>query len=253
VAMRYQAATNSTPCSIPTWLMIPSSVWQIVWRRHRALLGLLAFGVALPWGVFLKASSEIREGEGFPGDHSIPRWLHAHATPALDTLSLTMTRAGGPLPMSGFAVLIFWFLWRHPPRRRAWFFAAALGGAMTLNVVAKALLGRVRPAFWHSLAPETTPSFPSGHAMGSLALVLTLFLLLRHSRWGWPTCSLGLLFVLGVGWSRMYLGVHYPSDVAAGWIASTAWVLSVYFLFFPYLRASERFREREEGARPIRG
>lgn len=225
--------------------MAQSSFLRGLWRRHRALLGLLACGVALPWAVFLKASSEIQEGEGFPGDQSILRWLHAHATPVLDTLSLTLTRVGGPLPMSGLAVLIFWYLWRQLPRRRAWFFVVALGGAMLLNVVAKAVLGRVRPAFWYSLAPETTPSFPSGHAMGSLALVLTLFLLLRHSRWRWLSWTLGLPFVLGVGWSRMYLGVHYPSDVAAGWVASTAWVLSVYFLFSPYLRALERLWEKQ--------
>lgn len=220
------------------------AVWQSLWRRHRALLGLLVFGVALPWGVFLKASSEIREGEGFPGDQSILRWLHAHATPALDALALALTRVGGPLPMSGLAALIFWYLWRHPPRRRAWFFGVALGGAMLLNVTAKTMLGRVRPAFWHSLAPETTPSFPSGHAMGSLALVLTLFLLVRPARWRWLAGAGGLLFVLGVGWSRMYLGVHYPSDVAAGWVASTAWVLSVHLLFSPYLAALERRWER---------
>jgi membrane-associated phospholipid phosphatase len=223
--------------------MTQSSFLQRLWLRQRPLLGLLAFGVALPWAVFLKASSEIQENEGFPGDQSLLRWLHAHASPSLDTLSLTLTRAGGPLPMSGLAVLIFWYLWRQP-HRRAWFFAMALGGAMLLNVLAKAVLGRVRPAFWHSLAPETTPSFPSGHAMGSLALVLTLFLLLRHSRWRWLSWTLGLLFVLGVGWSRMYLGVHYPSDVAAGWVASTAWVLSVYFLFSPSLQAVERLWEK---------
>ncbi|MEJ7659423.1 MAG: hypothetical protein WKG07_07270 [Hymenobacter sp.] len=112
--------------------------------------------MALPWGIFLKASSEIREGEGFPGDHAILAWLHAHASPALDTLALALTRLGGPLPMSGLAALIFWYLWRHPPRRRAWFFLVALGGAMLLNVTAKTILGRVRPAFWHSLAPEST-------------------------------------------------------------------------------------------------
>ena len=221
--------------------MTLSAFVQNLWRRHRALLWFLLLGVALPWGIFLKASSEIQEGEGFPGDQSILAWLHAHATPALDTLALTLTRVGGPLPMSGLAVLVFWYLWRHPPRRHAWFFLVALGGAMLLNVLAKSILGRVRPAFWHSLAPESTPSFPSGHAMGSMALVLTLFLVLRHSRWRWLSWTLGPLFVLGVGWSRMYLGVHYPSDVAAGWVAATAWVLSVYFLFSPYLAKLERW------------
>ena len=113
---------------------------------------------------------------------------------------------------------------------------------MLLNVAAKAILGRTRPAFWHSLAPKTTPSFPSVHAMESMALVLTLFLLVRPARA--LAGAGGLLFVPGVGWSRVCLGVHYPSDVAAGWVASTAWVLSVHLLFSPYLAALARRWER---------
>lgn len=102
---------------------------------------------------------------------------------------------------------------------------------MVINLLAKALLGRVRPALWVSLAPETTPSFPSGHAMGSAAVVLALGLILAHSPRRWLLWLPGALFVLGVGISRMYLGVHYPSDVLAGWIASVGWVTSVYLLF----------------------
>ncbi len=209
-------------------------------RRYRQLVLLLVLGVVIPWGIFLKAASEIQEGEGFPGDQSVLRWLHAHATPALDTVNLTLTRVGGPLPMVVLVVLTFWYLWRSRQHRRAWFFGVALGGAMALNLVAKTVLGRVRPALWASLAPENTPSFPSGHAMGSMALVLAVGLLLARSRWRWLAWTLGPLFVLGVGVSRMYLGVHYPSDVAAGWIASVGWVSGVYFLFSPYLRELER-------------
>ncbi len=221
-------------------------------RRYRQLALLLVLGVVIPWGVFLKAASEIQEGEGFPGDRSILRGLHAHATPALDALNLALTRVGGPLPMAGLAVLIFGYLWRRRQHRRAWFFAAAVGGAAALNLVAKAVLGRVRPALWASLAPENSPSFPSGHAMGSMALVLAVGLLLARSRWRWLAWTLGPLFVAGVGISRMYLGVHYPSDVAAGWVASVGWVAGVYFLFSPYLRELERFwvtaRRRRPGA-----
>ena len=210
-------------------------------RRYRQLLALLVLGVIVPWGIFLKAASEIREGEGFPGDQAILRGLHAHATPFLDALALGLTRVGGPLPMAGLAVLVVWHLWRRRQHRRAWFFGAALGGAMGLNLVAKAVLGRVRPALWASLAPENTPSFPSGHAMGSAALVLAVGLLLGRGRGAlWVLWALGALFVLGVGLSRMYLGVHYPSDVVAGWVASVGWVLGVYFLFSPCLRALER-------------
>ncbi len=218
-------------------------------RRYRQLVLLLVLGVVIPWGIFLKTASEIQEGEGFPGDQSVLRCLHAHATPALNTLNLTLTRVGGPLPMTGLAVLIFGYLWRRRQHRRAWFFAAAVGGATALNLVAKAVLGRVRPALWVSLAPENTPSFPSGHAMGSMALVLAVGLLAR-SRWRWLAWTLGPLFVLGVGISRMYLGVHYPSDVAAGWVASVGWVSGVYFLFSPYLRELEHLWVTARHRRP---
>ncbi len=221
--------------------------------RYRQLGLLLVLGVAMPWIIFLKAASEIQEGEGFPGDRSVLRWLHAHATPALDTVNLTLTRVGGPLPMAGLAGLIFWYLWRNRQHRQAWFFGAALGGAMALNLVAKTVLGRVRPALWASLAPETTPSFPSGHAMGSAALVLAVGLLLARSRWRWLAWTLGPLFVLGVGVSRMYLGVHYPSDVVAGWVASVGWVSGVYLLFSPYLRQLERAWVTVRRRRPATG
>lgn len=205
-------------------------------RRHRRLLGVLLLGVFLPWAIFLKVSSEIREGEGFYGDLQALRWLHAHATPTLDTLNLLLSRAGGPLVMAGLSGLIAGGLlwWRQ--RRKAWFFGVAVGGSAVINLLAKWVLGRARPALWTVLAPETSSSFPSGHAMGTAALALTLGLMLAHARARWLAWVLGAGFVLGVGFSRVYLGVHYPSDVLSGWIASVGWVTGVYVLFSPYGR-----------------
>ncbi|WP_210116310.1 phosphatase PAP2 family protein [Hymenobacter fodinae] len=228
-----------------------SAISKSLLQQHRRLMVLLLIGVVLPWGIFLKASSEIREGEGFPGDQWTLQWLHTRATPALDQLFLLLTRLGGPPVMATLAGLIASLLiWRRQ-RRHAWFFSVAVGGAAALNIVAKLLLGRVRPALWVSLAPETTPSFPSGHAMGSAALVLTLGLLLARSRWRGLLWGLGALFVLGVGVSRLYLGVHYPSDVLAGWIASVGWVSGVHLLFSPYLRELEQLiHPRHHSLRP---
>jgi len=223
--------------------MRPFSFLAFLWhlrRQYRRLVVLLVFGIVLPWGVFLKAAAEIEEGEGFPGDQAILHWLHAHATPGLDRLALALSRFGGPLPMVGYTGLLFGYLWWRKQHRQAWFLGLALGGAAALNLVAKAALGRPRPALWPSLAPETSFSFPSGHAMGSAALALAVGLLLARSRWRGLAWVLGPLLALGVGLSRMYLGVHYPSDVVAGWVASTGWVLSIYFLFSPYLHTLER-------------
>lgn len=196
--------------------------------QRRRLLWPLLLGVVLPWGIFLKASSEIEEQEGFYGDAQLLHWVHAHATPVLDALCLGLTRMGGPVPMVSIGILLTGILIWQQQRRPAWFFGVAVAGAAALNLLAKALLGRPRPAFWVSLAPETSYSFPSGHAMGSAALVLALSLLLPSRRWRvWLP---GAVFAFGVGFSRVYLGVHYPSDVLAGWLATVGWVTGVYMV-----------------------
>ena len=74
--------------------------------------------------------------------------------------------------------------------------------------------------------------------MGSMTLALTLRFLCwsRRTRWGtswrWPMALLGVLFALWVGWARVYLGVHYPSDILAGWCAAAVWTAGAYGLVF---------------------
>ena len=100
-------------------------------------------------------------------------------------------------------------------------------GAALMNLLAKHVFSRVRPDLWLSLIPETTFIFPSGHAMQSMAVGCGLVLLLWQSRWRTLMIVVATLFVIAVGTSRMYLGVHYPSDILAGWSASFAWVMGL--------------------------
>jgi undecaprenyl-diphosphatase len=108
-------------------------------------------------------------------------------------------------------------------------------GAIIINRTAKALLHRVRPHLWDSVAPELDYAFPSGHAMSSMSLVAALVILTWGSPWGWPILIIGSLFVVGIGWTRLYLGVHFPSDILGGWMASVAWAIGVSLLIKPHL------------------
>jgi undecaprenyl-diphosphatase len=125
------------------------------------------------------------------------------------------------------AVVITLALLAARRRGNAIFFAVAMVGAGTLNTGAKLVFRRTRPDLWLSPAPEHTYSFPSGHSMGSMALVAALAVLAWPTRWRWWAIVLGGAFTLLVGCSRIYLGVHFPSDVVAGWSASLVWVLGL--------------------------
>ena len=199
-------------------------------RRHGWRMGLWFVCLVLPlWG-FAALVGELHENEVFAFDAPILKALHAIATPSLDGFAVLMTKLGylwGVVPLDvGVLLLLAW-------RRRlrdGLFFGVAVVGSAALNVVAKNYFARARPDLWLSLAPETTYSFPSGHAMGSATLGAALIFLCWRTRWRWPVLTGVTGFVLLVGLSRVYLGVHYPSDILAGWAAAIAWVFGMHAL-----------------------
>lgn len=201
-------------------------------QRWRQLL--LAFlGVALPLSLFAELAEEVREADAFGFDEPILRLGEQAATPALDQAMLLASELGyawGVVPadlLLGVGLLAFGQV------RRALFFALATGGSALLNLLAKAVFQRERPDLWLSIAPEHTFSFPSGHAMGSATLATAVVVLCWHTAWRWPALLLGVGFVLWVGTSRVYLGVHFPSDILAGWAAAVTWVCAVTLIVRP--------------------
>ena len=89
---------------------------------------------------------------------------------------------------------------------------------------------RMRPDLWLSITPETTYSFPSGHAMASATLAMAIIMLCWPTRARWWVTIVAIVLAVLVGVSRIYLGVHYPSDILTGWIASIAWVVGIHEL-----------------------
>jgi membrane-associated phospholipid phosphatase len=199
-------------------------------RRHPYRLLLPFVGVLLPlWG-FAALATELREGDAFFFDVPILAWLHTLATPRVDAFFQVMSQLGYLwFVVPADVLLLSWLTWRRR-YRDGLFFGLAVLGSLALNIGGKAFFARTRPDLWLSIAPEHTYSFPSGHAMGSATLAVAAALLAWHTRWRWPVAVAGALFVLLVGTSRVYLGVHFPSDILAGWAAATAWVVAMYQL-----------------------
>jgi membrane-associated phospholipid phosphatase len=107
------------------------------------------------------------------------------------------------------------------------FFGAAVAGAAVLNQVIKHLVARARPMDPEPILSAGGFAFPSGHAMGTAAFALGFYFVVRAlvPRFQWAAAAVGVVFVGAVGASRVYLGVHYPTDVLAGWALGTAWVV----------------------------
>ncbi len=161
-------------------------------------------------------------------DAQLAAWLHSHSTPRLTQFMLIISNLHGMLAISIYALLFGLFLlWRQ---QRYWLLAVILTvpGGMLLNVLMKLAFQRVRPGFIDPIFTLTTYSFPSGHTAGATLFygVLAAFLVAHISMWRWrvSVVAAAILLVALVGFSRIYLGVHYLSDVLAAGAEGVAWL-----------------------------
>jgi membrane protein DedA with SNARE-associated domain/membrane-associated phospholipid phosphatase len=161
-------------------------------------------------------------------DRLVDDYLHSHATAHLTTFFLIVTAFGSTVAIVLLGVVVAALLaWRRL-WTLLWTWIAAVAGSALLNWLLKGLFQRPRPHFAHPLVVESSYSFPSGHAMesfvvyGMLAYFAVLALRSWESRVG-VVCGAALVVVL-IGFSRMYLGVHYFSDVVAGYAAGGVWL-----------------------------
>ena len=207
---------------------ITRALARFVRARWKRLLRLFAL-VGVPLAIFGTLAEDVWDDGGLVWDTPILHWAYAQATPGRNAAMAFISDIGHAYGVLPLAAVIFFALLVVRRRGNALFFAVAMGGAGALNQGAKLFFRRDRPDLWlsPSPAPEHTFSFPSGHAMGSMALVAALAVLAWPTRWRWLAIVVGGAFTFLVGFSRVYLGVHFPSDVAAGWCASLGWVLGL--------------------------
>jgi undecaprenyl-diphosphatase len=131
-------------------------------------------------------------------------------------------------------LLVLGYLWMSGRHRVATLIAIATAGGQGLNMGLKHAFARERPDAALHLVEATSTSFPSGHTMASSIFYLTMGALLARMatrrREKIYFFSSALLIAFLIGFSRVYLGVHYPTDVLAGWCAGTAWAMLCWFV-----------------------
>lgn len=162
-------------------------------------------------------------------DLQVSVWLHTHGSPVFTGFLYAITQIHSPAGISVLALIVAYFLWRHGDRYWVLSLAVAVAGGMLLNTLLKHLYGRSRPHWDDPLLSLTSDSFPSGHAAGA-----TLFygFLAAYMVWRMKNNSARAMAVVAcafmamlVGFSRIYLGVHYLSDVLAAMSMSTVWLV----------------------------
>jgi membrane-associated phospholipid phosphatase len=157
-------------------------------------------------------------------DELILHWLHGYSSPTLDAAFLVSNALGlGIVCIPLVGVMIASHLARGQKREAgAWLLVGLATWALV--ELTKAVVGRPRPILWPRLVEVSGFSFPSGHALAGMSLYPLLGWIVLRSRpgWQWAGFAGGVLVGLFIGVGRLYLGVHWPSDVVAGWALGLA-------------------------------
>ena len=187
---------------------------------------LILIGMTLTLG---EIAEDVRNGEPLTiADVQLSNWLHTHGSASVTTCMLPVTSLGSTVVVSCLAVLFgLYLLWQRQPY---WLTAMVLSvfGGMGVNKLLKFVVHRARPHFNDPILSLTSYSFPSGHTMMATVLygVLAAFLIARNPRWPWRVLIVAVAgcLILLVGFSRIYLGAHYLSDVLAALAEGLAWL-----------------------------
>jgi undecaprenyl-diphosphatase len=206
-------------------------------RREQRLLALFLAVAALVFTA-LKLAGEMLDGDTLSLDRMVltalrqPGDLGTPIGPAwLPATMIDVTALGGTTNLTLVSVLAIAFMLLLGRYRHAVYMAAATGGGAIFGSMLKSHFARARPEVVPHLLEVHSLSFPSGHALNSAIVYLTLAILIAREfeqrRLRIFVVGAAALLVLLIGFTRPYLGVHFPSDVLAGWMLGASWALAM--------------------------
>jgi membrane-associated phospholipid phosphatase len=197
--------------------------------------------------IFIRLSSDLMEKGPFLFDQKVIDTVRLYASPVMDRFMLFITEMGSTFMLG--LLLVISMISLFVKRKNLWgmiiYFITVAGGGL-LNLWLKSFFERERPNVNRIIEADGF-SFPSGHSMGSMTYYGFLGYLVIRSKYK-PLSKLGWVILFGlvillIGISRIYLGVHYPSDVLAGYMAGSVWlVLCISLLEIVYLYKENKYQ-----------
>ena len=232
--------------------LLPARIRRYVGALDVEALTMLGVALIAVLGalVFIAVAGEVAEGDTQQIDEAIVQWFRQPGNPAqargpawLAEVAIDITALGSTVVLLMVVLAVSGFLWIHNQHRLLLLLIAAITGGHILNGLMKLAFARARPSIVPHLREVFTYSFPSGHAALSAIVYLTIGILLfevvRGPRARIYCLSVAMLTTALVGFSRVYLGVHYPSDVLAGWATGIAWA-AICWLAVQYMARRAR-------------
>jgi undecaprenyl-diphosphatase len=215
--------------------------WDLVFRGLRAAgvragsfyatLGIfLVVGVAIAIAgtlAFAELGESVQKGATQTMDVAVLEWMRQHHTPLLTQAAMELTYLGTGTVVLMIVAVAALFLWHTAHKHSARLLLAAVAGNIILNGVLKLVFHRPRPQVFEWQTVAVSSSFPSGHAMSATVCYGTVaYLVIRLQKHHWSrllTATAAAILILLICATRLYLGVHYPSDVIAGILVGLAW------------------------------
>jgi membrane-associated phospholipid phosphatase len=204
------------------------------WWRQR--WGTIAAGYAVCFLVGVAYAELVsRQGDwnkGLPWERSILLRVHRPMPALFDWVMMICPWFGTNISLIPLIAVLVWWLWRRERRPHyAMRLAVVQVGSYLLNPSLKAMFDRERPTLFERRGWYGWSSFPSGHAIASVSVLLTFAIILHRVKgWTWPYYLFGVIMALSM-YSRLYLGVHWPTDVIAGALVGVAWLLVTMYAF----------------------
>jgi undecaprenyl-diphosphatase len=208
------------------------------WRRAIivSVAGLGATGfVGAVFALWIQSSGDWRLG--LPWERALLLGIDRSVPLAFDWLMLGLPWIGTNLTLMPIICAFSLWLWRKKGRGElALHLMIVATGSLILNAVLKSLYDRPRPELWPHRGQYQWASYPSGHAIVGVSVIFTIAIMLyRERRWRWPFVVAACVLILNL-YSRLYLGVHWPTDIVGGLVIGVVWLAVTEYAFRPLER-----------------